>query len=412
MRETTVVERVFAEFEADALPTFRPPGVADAQRRVRERRRRRRSVLAGLTALLVGGPAGAFALAGGATDPQPAPTPTPVVPSPPAGKLTERRIALNGVPGRLTDIRFVDARAGWALFDTCGPEGDPAGRDCVRTVARTTDTGRTWRYSSWTEAAGPVQLLPLDPDTATVTSVRGHRVTRDGAATFTTHPLDDPPAVVSRAMATPSGLYVGCPGAEGPGRFPVTCDRSQVRRIGGGALPRQPALTIKPDNVGLFEGRDGRVWVTVSRTGGTAVATSDDRGATWRTLPTVPGAAALALSPDGREVWLLGLERPDDVWRLAGDRWRHSGGLPDDTLQAAAVGAGVLVVTSAYGGLGFWAGGRYTDVPELTRTLRRTQDDRSAGVSVLPDGTIEVRQGQTLILGSGRSTDRTWVRLS
>ncbi|MFC0006639.1 beta propeller repeat protein [Micromonospora siamensis] len=409
MRETTVVERVFAEFEADALTSFRPPGVADAQRRLRQRRRRR-GLLAGLTALLVGGPAGAFALAGGQTDPRP--TPTPVVSVSPQRKFMERQIIVNGVPSTLTDIRFVDGRVGWALLGTCEPTADQVSGDCVRTLARTTDGGQSWRYASWSDATGPAQLLAVDADTAAVRSERVYRWTQDGGVTLVSLRLTDLPDVVRRSMATRSGLYIGCPGAKEPGAVPVTCTRSQVRRVGGGALPRQPALTLQPDNGGLFEGGDGRLWVVSTEGDGVAVATSDDQGESWLRLPTVAGPATLSVSPDGRGVWLLGEDRSRMVWRLVGDRWQQRGGLPDDTSQAAALDADTLVVTSAYGGLGFWTGGRYTDVPELREPLRRDRDDQDAGVDVLPDGTIAVRQSSALILGTGRGTDRTWVRIS
>ncbi|MEV6815322.1 hypothetical protein AB0M52_24830, partial [Micromonospora sp. NPDC051296] len=132
MRETDL-DQMFAEFEATATSTFRPPGVAAARRRVQDRRRRRRGLLAGLVTLLLAGP-GAYALAGRDTDRIP-PTPTP---SPtPDGRLVERKVTAQGAAGSLTELRFVDSWHGWALFDTCGPDEDSGRTDCWRDLART-----------------------------------------------------------------------------------------------------------------------------------------------------------------------------------------------------------------------------------------------------------------------------------
>ncbi|MFU8875310.1 WD40/YVTN/BNR-like repeat-containing protein [Micromonospora sp. SL4-19] len=410
----TVIEEMFAEFEATARETFRPPGVPEAQHRVRARRRRRRGLLAGVTALLLAGSAGGYAAAHRGDRPEP--TPTPTVSPTPDGKVTERKVALPGVPGELTDLRFVDARTGWALFDTCGSY-DPDARGCQRTIARTTDAGVTWRRTAFPAApTGGVHLLPRDDETLTVMARDGYLVTVDGGATWTSHPLGSPPEATRRTFATPSGLFIGCPSPKGldGGARGLTCGRQQVLRVvDGGALPHQPPVTLSQEVESvLFEGGDGRLWLTVLEGDRFTVITSDDLGVTWRKLPAVAGARNLAASPDGRDVWLVRTDRPNAVWRLVRDRWQQGPGLPDDTDGVAAVGGGTLAVTSTYGGMGFVADGRYVDVPEL-RDLLHSSSNYGVGVAVLPDGTVLVTPANNMqLLGTGRGVDRTWVRVS
>ena len=164
MRETTLAE-MFDRFETDVLTTFRPPGVADARRRTRRRRQRRRGVLAGLAALLLAGPAGAYATAGrGDPPPPPAPSPSPSPALTPLGRVNVVQVRPPGVVGELTALTFLDARTGWALFDTCPPgEG---GTGCRRTVLRTTDGGGNWGKVDLPPAPnGPAHLLPVDDRT-------------------------------------------------------------------------------------------------------------------------------------------------------------------------------------------------------------------------------------------------------
>ncbi|SCG55778.1 cell wall synthesis protein CwsA [Micromonospora humi] len=399
------LEELFVEFETAAAPTFRPPGVADAQRRIRGRRRRR-GLLAGLLTVALAGPASAFAVAHRADRPEPRPSPS--VSSSPAGRLTVRTVTLPGVPGELADLRFVSARAGWALFDTCVDAGESRS-GCRRTVARTIDGGVTWQRAGLpTVPDGGGDFLPVDADTLVVTTRAGYLVTTDGGISFTSHPYKAPPAAVRRVFATPSGLYLGCP----PNGGLATCDRQRVLRVSGGLHFHQPPVTLRSDteNV-LVEGADGRLWLTVLDGDRLTVLTSADQGTSWRKMPSVAAAPRqLALAPDGRDVWLVEMTQQTRVWRLEGDRWQAGPDLPSDTEGIAAPGAGLLVVTSAYGGLGFVSGGGYVEVPELRGPLRTPDMDTSVGV--LPDGTVAVRHGRTWFLGTGRGTDRSWLQFS
>ncbi|WBB73646.1 hypothetical protein O7602_28970 [Micromonospora sp. WMMD1128] len=399
------VEDLFVEFETAAATTFRPPGVADVQRRIRGRRRRR-GLLAGLLAVALAGPASALAVAHRADRPEPRPTPS-VSPSP-TGRLTVRTVTLPGVSGELAELRFVSARAGWALFDTCAG-ADESAAGCRRTVARTVDGGVTWQRSALPAVPdGRVHLLPVDAGTLAVMTRVGYLVTMDGGNSFASHPFDAPQAAVRRVFATPSGLYLGCP----PDGVPTTCDRQRVLRVSGVLHFHQPPITLRSDaENALVEGADGRLWLTVGDDDGLTVVTSADQGATWQEMPSVPRAARqLVLAPDGRDVWLVRTEQPNGVWRLAGTGWQPGPALPDDTDGIAAPGAGLLVVTSAYGGLGFVTGGGYVEVPELRGPLRTS--DPGTSVRVLPDGTVVAQHGRTWFLGVGRGVDRSWLQLS
>ncbi|MFG1867875.1 hypothetical protein [Micromonospora arborensis] len=414
MRDVAL-EEMFAEFEADTRTTLRPPGTPDAQRRVRDRRRRRRGLLAGVAAILLAGPASAFAVAGRDVDRhEPAPTES-------AGpRLVERKIDLPQGIGELVDLRFVNARHGWALFDTCGRTTPPKGVDCRLTFARTTDGGIVWTMSGRPPTQRPGSyLLPLDDRTLTVVMDDSYYVTTDGGTTFTTYPFSSPPSVTQQAMATASGFAIGCPSTGGvPG---VNCQRRQLERIGAGAVQPQPPVALTQESTGeLIEGGDGRLWLSVREKEKLSVLVSADKAATWRLLPAVEGAHQLMVSPDGRDAWMttvaeseFGTNRLKDVWRLAGDRWEPGPGLPDDTRTAAAMNGGILAVTGAYGGFGFWVEGRYIDAPELrAATLPGFDSPDEPSIEVLPDDTVVVSRAASSIIGTGSGTTRTWTRLS
>ncbi|SBT49867.1 beta propeller repeat protein [Micromonospora auratinigra] len=406
----TAIEQLFAEFEATARETFRPPGVPAAQRRVRDRRRHRRGLLAGVAALLLAGSAGGYAAAHRGDRPTPTPTPTPTVsPSP---ELTERKVAVPGVPGRLADLRFVSGTSGWALFDTCEPF-DAGARDCRRTVARTTDGGRSWRRTALPDVpTGVVQLMPVDHQHLTVATVDRFLVTEDGGFSWTTHPRTAPPDSIWLTVNAPDGPHLGCASPKEGAPPPATCDVLKIVLLDGIPLAHQPPVTLHPrDEAAFFPGLDGRYWLTLARNDQFTVFTSDYGGGPWRKLPSVPGAHRLTFSPDGVEAWLVRTERPNGVWRLVDDRWQPGPLLPDDTAEVAAVGAGLLVVTSTYGGAGFVTDGRHVDLPVLRDALRGQPDD-TASVATLPDGTVQILYGETQILGIGQGVDRQWIRYS
>ncbi|MEV4712152.1 hypothetical protein [Micromonospora sp. NPDC049374] len=413
MREINL-DQLFAEFEATAAPTFRPPGIADLQRRMR-RRRSWRSLLAGLVVLLLTGP-GVYATAGLDADrdpPDPAPSPTP------DGQVIERKVNPLGVAGRLADLRFVDARHGWALFDTCSPE-DTDRTGCRIDLARTADGGATWQRTPLPDTAnnprwaGPYYLLPLDGRNLTVGVPDGYLVTTDGGASFTEHPRESPPEVTRLAVATRRGYLLQCPGS-GP-LIEINCAEWELARIGAAGVLTQPPVTLSGEaEKGLIDGGDGRIWVTFRNGGPLTVAVSHDDAATWEKLPAVSGATQLLVSPDGRDAWLVSLTHADfdtsaakRVWRMVSDRWQERTQLPPDTNSVAAVNGGLLAVTNMWGNVGYWTGDRYLDVPELRRRL--TSGEHPPTVQVLPDDTIVVTTPTDTTLGTGPTQTRTWIR--
>ncbi|MEH0937301.1 hypothetical protein [Micromonospora psammae] len=424
MRETDLND-VFAEFEARTAPTFRPPGLATAQHRVRNRRRHRRALLAGVAALLLAGPGGVYAVAGrdgDRTSPTPAPSPT-ASPSP-GGPPVARRIAVPGVTGEVRDLRFVDSRHGWALFDTCDAR---AFTDCRRALARTEDGGVTWRKTALPATAnrptpgGPPRLEVVDGRRLTVAVDLRYLVTTDGGASFTEHPVTAPPSTTQLAWATRSGFSLRCPGTNartGPAGN-GGCPRPDLVRIGQGTVAAQPPVNLGTDLDGqLIESGDGRLWATVREGAGMTVVVSDDRAATWRKLPTVPGARRLLVSPDGAHAWAVDIDQSDysgsagkRVWALDGDRWRERIGLPDDTVTVEAVNAGFLAVTGAYGTAGFWTPAGYVDSGEVRGSLRGGSEE-SMSVEVLPDDTVVLHQPGAWIIGVGTGPQRVWTRIS
>ncbi|MFI6263158.1 WD40/YVTN/BNR-like repeat-containing protein [Micromonospora sp. NPDC051006] len=421
MRETDLDE-LFAEFERRTAPTFRPPGLSAAGRRVRERRVRRRGLLAGVAALLLAGPAGAYALAGRDSDgnpPTPAPSPTA---SPPDDRPVQRKVTVPGVRGELRQLKFVDARHGWALFDTCDSE-DVGSTDCQRDLARTADGGATWQRKALPGVVnepttpGGLGLLPVDDQQLTVATGNRYLVTTDGGASFTEHSVDAPPRVTRLAFASRDGYLLRCPDDDGLSRS--LCNRRQLVRVDGVAVPAQPPLDLRTNaDKWLIEGGDDRLWVAVRNGDRMTVAVSDDRAVTWRTLPTVAGAAGLLVSPDGTDAWLVSVDPESGsssasarrVWALTGNRWQEQPGLPDDTFAAAAANDGVLALTGVHGGGGYWADGRYVDEPALGG--RQRDGGEAFIVRVLPDDTIVMDYPTGTFLGTGSGVDRSWTWVS
>ena len=193
-------------------------------------------------ALLLAGPAGAFAAGRGVDPGPPIPTPVPSVSPTPTGKLPERKALLPGAPGRLTELRFVDARNGWALFDTCHTP-DPDAKGCRRAVGRTTDGGATWQpTTALGDTKGLAHLLPVDDRTLTVMVGDGYLVTTDGGTAWSRHPFGAPPPATQASSATRSGFLVRCPGRDGLEGRP--CPRRELTRIGSGPVRPQPPVAL------------------------------------------------------------------------------------------------------------------------------------------------------------------------
>lgn len=409
----------FARFEAEVPATFRPAPLAEVASAARRRRRLRRALFAGVLALLVGGPAGAVAVAG-RHDGRPSPLPVPIVqtarppsasPSPEAIHPVERSVTLPGVDIPTKHVYPLDARHAWVYYESC-PE-DPGG--CRYALGSTSDGGVTWQRANLPDLAVDKQtvvgLFPVDARTASLYVLhKRFWLTTDGGATFTSYPDSSPPPQAQRAITYPSSGYrLLCPGAVGfeDGASGVECDREQVVRIGSGPVPNQPTLPGRLDWV--FQAADGRIWLTSVDGDVTRVALSTDDTRTWTDLGSVPGTPQLSVSPDGADVWLVvnHVPRiPAAAWRLTGTRFVAQAGIPYDFSGVAAGGgmlAGVTGDPGKVGSAGLWYGGAFHPIPGLM----------ASWLGVLPDGSLTCGQpdGSTLV-GAGTGTARDWYRLS
>jgi hypothetical protein len=419
MGEIGLGER-FARFEAEVPATFRPAPLAEVVAAARRRRRLRRALFAGVLALLLGGPAGAVAVAG-RHDGRPSPMPLPSVQTaPPSASVSpdpihpvDRKVTVPGVDLPLRAVQVIDAGHAWAFYDSCPDGGDPGG--CRYALGSTSDGGVTWHRANLPDLAADGQLVvglfPLDERSA-VFYVLHKRfwLTTDGGATFTSYPASSPPPQAQRAITyPPSGFRLLCPGATGfeDGASGIECDRQRMVRVGSGPVPNQPTLPGRLD--AAFQAADGRIWLQSSDGDLTRVAVSTDDSRTWTDVGSVPGNATLSVSPDGAEVWLVENHSPDvpaAVWRLTGSRFMPQAGIPYDFSGGAGGGgmlAGVTGDAGKVGQAGLWYGGTFHPIPGLS----------AMALDVLPDGSLTSRlpDGSTLV-GTGTGTDRDWYRLS
>ncbi|MEJ3744109.1 hypothetical protein WEI85_12530 [Actinomycetes bacterium KLBMP 9797] len=409
MADTRLEER-FAAFEAQVTGTFRPAPITGMTTRVRRRRRLRRGLLTGFLAALVATPAGGYAVAGYHDDARPGPTPTPTMTGPPRFDPVDRQIAVPGVTWRDAHVRLAltDAAHGWAFFERCEDENEST--TCTYALGVTADAGATWNATALgTRADGrPVNIYPLDGRTLAVHVItKGFLLTTDGGATFTEYPESEPPVQAQRVNAG-GDFALLCPGATGfqDGASSVECARPQVYKIGAGAVTPQP--TLRGDLAELWQGGDGKLWLTSWDGDVTRVAISYDSARTWQEVGPVPAAEAkLTLSPTGNEVWAV-TDEPAGLWRLDGSRFVAQKGLPTEVFQhnVLAIGDGILLIKDGNDDTltgGFWQDGRYQELAGL----------RTVGMSVLPDGTIVVvERGLTTVVGTGEGVHRTWTRFS
>jgi len=421
MAEAGIDER-FARFEAEVPATFRPAPLAEVAARARRRRRLRRALFAGVLAIAVGAPAGAVAVAAD-HDGRPSPFPPPVVQlsRPPASatpepiRPIERTAALPGVDMTGKQVYPVDATHAWVWYVDCTAEDNPG--SCRYALGSTSDGGVTWHRANLPNlAADKADVIPIAVDARTFAFYALHKrfwQTTDGGASFSSYPATAPPRQALSAWARDPGdaFTLLCPGAIGfeDGASGIECDREQVVRIGSGPVPHQPTLPGRPAEV--LQAGDGRIWLITNDGPVTRVAVSTDDSRTWTEVGSVPGQAALTVSPDGADVWLVEGHTPDaaaTVWRLTGTRFVAQAGSPEDLGGATAMGGGMLVGaarTSSIGGSpGYWFGGAFHWIPGLQTT----------GCNLLRDGTIACYGGQdqSFLLGVGTGTERTWYRLA
>ncbi|GAA4566318.1 hypothetical protein GCM10023176_16210 [Micromonospora coerulea] len=329
--------------------------------------------------------------------PSASPPPAPTAPAPPRivgfDEVRQVRVA---VPERYDRpyVEFADAAHGYALFAAC--DGAPPGRGCTALLYGTADGGRSWRPLPHPRpVAADQQLYTVPGAVVLLAEPYGWYTSTDGGVTFA-HTTGPEPAVLVAAR----------------GRYQVIEGRDVIGEWDGGRLL---PLAVQPAVPGLHTvGHDGDLLVAAGvRNGRPYAAVSRNGGWSWLATP-VPaidgevGVLRVVLAPDGT-VWLVG-ERSDRVgfpalWRLVDTRsWEpaRAVGHPAQARSVAPIGVGLLAVTSP-DGVGVVAGGRYYHVDwPLTGDHYLT---------VLADGTIAARGPEDIVLGTGWTANRRWIKV-
>lgn len=325
------------------------------------------------------------------------PRPAPTAPGPVhAVGFDEVRQVRVAVPPRYDRpyVEFADAAHGYALFAACG--GAAPGRGCTALLYGTVDGGRSWQVLRHPRPVATDQQLYAVPGAVVLLAEPyGWYTSTDGGATFA-HTTGGEPAVLVAAR----------------GRYQVVEGRELVGEWDGDRLL---PLAAQPSVPGLNTvGQDGDLLVAAgARDGRPYAAVSRDRGRSWRVTP-VPaidgevGVLRVVLAPDDG-VWLVG-ERSDRVgfpalWRLVGtESWEpaRAAGHPAQARSVVPIGVGLLAVTGP-DGVGVVAGGLYYHVDwPLTGDHYLT---------VLADGTIAARGPEDVILGTGWTANRRWIKV-
>ncbi|SCG48852.1 beta propeller repeat protein [Micromonospora inositola] len=291
-------------------------------------------------------------------------------------------------------VEFADAQHGYALFAACA--GQPPGRGCPALLYVTVDGGRSWRALRHPRPAAQDQQLYAVPGALVLLAEPyGWYTSIDGGATFAHTTGAEPlPLVAAR------GDYQVIEGLGGVGEW----DGRHLR-----------PLAVQPSVPGLNTvGHYGDLIVAAGAAAGRPyAAVSRDQGRHWLST-TVPfsggevGLLRVAFAPDGAG-WLIG-ERPDRtgfpaLWRFVRPRsWEpeRAVGHPAQARSVAPIGVGLLAVTGP-DGAGMVAGGRYyhLDWPLTAEHY----------LTVLTDGTIAARGPDDVILGTGWTANRRWIKV-
>ncbi|MDP9796724.1 hypothetical protein J2S43_005236 [Catenuloplanes nepalensis] len=400
------LEDAFARFEASATPLFQPAPVSALPAMIRGRRHRWAGLLAGALVLLVGGPAGAFAVASSGPDGP--------VPQPP------------GIPNRehLREPQFGFAPGTiWTYSDgLCTDDGCRPSQ-----LASSADQGRTWQVRPGAEGFQDAQLI-VSPRGDIFLREPGdtvHQVLPESGASILTPSRPGPPELL---LENGGDLILRCPDEQtygGPDA--LACDRPEVADL------TKPFAVAAPEGMGrltqLARDGKGRVWLLGRDpdSGTFWLSSSADDGETWDTpvrKEGPPGGVRLTVSPVDSDAWIVAGD-PVRVWRLGHDAEHlivadgdgrtvadHAGGVASEgegtQFDAAepsmvrALGFGVLVAATPDAGLWIFQ-------PDAGR-MPVEEDFTAVSMDVLADGTLVVRDAAGRFgVGAGQGWERTWA---
>lgn len=320
-------------------------------------------------------------------------------------------------------VEFADVRHGYALFVRCRGL-------CEARLFHTADGGHTWRPRAHPRPEAKNHQLYTGGDRVVVLLAEPHSwyVSRNAGASWQPRPYDALGVTPVEYHSANGRYHLDCPGSGA---------RCAIRDWTAGTSWRWelPAELVAARS--LTNGRDGRVWLSGMDGGRIVTAVGRvDGGFTRLAVPEQPGRtvwnARVAISADGRDVWLVADQDPLDgagsggsggggtfatralarkgtglplLWQLQAESWvpRPVTGIEEKAnwpYSVAPAGGGVLAITGPEQ-TGYLDGGAYSPAPA---TLRLDW------VGQLPDGTLfgrDNRPGVTY-LSPGTGSTRTW----
>lgn len=327
-----------------------------------------------------------------------------------------------GLPEGYTpvSVEFADARHGYALFVHCG-------KLCDARLFHTADGGHTWRPRDHPRPEAKNHQLYTGGGQVVVLLAEPHSwyVSLDAGASWQPRPYDARGFAPVEYHSANGRYYLDCPESGG---------RCAVRDWTAGTTWGRDVAAELAAARSLTNGRDGRIWLSGVDGGRIVTAVGGAEGGfTPLPVPDQPGRtvwnARVVISADGRDVWLVADQEPQDgvggggggrsaaralarkgtglplLWRFEAGAW-----LPHAITGIEEKANWPYSVAPAGGGLLVLAG------PELTGYLDGGAYSPALGaprldwVGQLPDGTLfgrDNRPGVTY-LSPGVGPARSW----
>ena len=341
--------------------------------------------------------------AAGPSSPAPVATGEAPTPAGPDNPLDRRATAPVPAGYPVTDLEFVDADQGYALFQRCDQP-----RACRVALAVTLDGGNSWidrplPFTPQNQVAlrvGPENLLLLRAEPI------GWFVSRDSGRTFEQRPLQPPPLEIN--LTGPRYVH-RCPSSN-----PDCPAPRPVLAIGAdGAEAVRAVFPPVGDLTGLqADGNGGKLWAVGRQSGTVLVAVSANQGRSWTVAGTIPVGPTvlsdppiLAVSTSGADVWLAG--NGYGFRRAADGRWSPVPAMKDatDLRSAVALGQDVLLLAGTRGASTVTGDRWVPDAPPEVAALR----DLGGGVV---QGYVVSGSADTVWLCRCDGPDRQWIRVA